>query len=51
MEVFGKGVAVHDWVELGDGGTMGATKGPGIRCIKTGNGVCFQPVFEALGYL
>ena len=31
---------------------MGAYEGdPGIRCIKTGNGVCFQPVFEALGYL
>ncbi len=52
VEVFGKGVAVHDWVELGDGGTMGAYEGdPGIRCIKTGKGVCFQPVFEALGYL
>ncbi|WP_332450893.1 transglutaminase-like domain-containing protein [Methanoculleus sp.] len=52
VEVFGKGIAVHDWVELGDGRTMGAYEGvPGIRCIKTGNGVCLQPVFEALGYL
>lgn len=52
VEVFGKGIAVHDWVELGDGRTMGAYEGsPGIRCIKTGNGVCFQPLFEALGYL
>ncbi|WP_214041500.1 transglutaminase domain-containing protein [Methanoculleus sp.] len=52
VEVFGKGIAVHDWVELGDGRTMGAYEGsPGIRCIKTGNGVCFQLVFEMLGYL
>jgi len=52
VEVFGKGIAVHDWVELGDGRTMGAYEGiPGIRCVKTGNGVCLQPVFEALGYL
>lgn len=52
VEVFGKGIAVHDWVELGDGRTLGAYEGdPGIRCIKTGNGVCFQPVFEMLGYL
>jgi len=52
VEVFGKGIAVHDWVELGDGRTMGAYEGiPGIRCVKTGNGVCFQPVFEMLGYL
>lgn len=50
VEVFGRGIAVHDWVELGDGRTMGAYEGvPGIRCVKTGNGVCFQPVFEALG--
>jgi len=52
VEVFGKGIAVHDWVELDDSRTMGAYEGsPGIRCIKTGNGVCFQPLFEALGYL
>ncbi len=52
VEVFGKGIAVHDWVELGDGRTMGAYEEiPGIRCVKTGNGVCFQPVFEMLGYL
>ncbi|NMA87595.1 MAG: transglutaminase domain-containing protein [Methanoculleus bourgensis] len=52
VEVFGRGVAVHDWVELGDGRTMGAYEGwSGIRCVKTGNGVCFQPVFETLGYL
>ena len=52
MEVFGRGIAVHDWVELGDGRTMGTYEGvPGIRCIKTGNGVCLQPVFETLGYL
>ena len=52
VEVFGRGVAVHDWIELGDGRTMGAYEGsPGIRCVKTGNGVCFQPVFEVLGYL
>lgn len=52
VEVFGKGVAVHDWVELGDGRTMGAYEGsPGIRCVKTGEGVCLQPAFEALGYL
>ncbi|WP_292364966.1 MULTISPECIES: transglutaminase-like domain-containing protein [unclassified Methanoculleus] len=52
VEVFGKGVAVHDWVELGDGRTMGAYEGdPGVRCVKTGDGVCFQPVFEVLGYL
>ncbi len=52
VEVFGKGVAVHDWVELGDGRTMGAYEGvPGIRCVKTGDGVCLQPVFETLGYL
>ncbi len=52
LEAFGRGVAIHDWVELGDGRTMGAYEGwPGIRCVKTGNGVCFQRVFEALGYL
>jgi hypothetical protein len=52
VEIFGKGIAVHDWVELGDGRTMGAyEENPGIRCIKTGNGVCFQPLFETLGYL
>ncbi len=52
VEVLGKGIAVHDWVELGDGRTMGAYEGvPGIRCVKTGNGVCLQPIFEALGYL
>ncbi|MCK8518622.1 transglutaminase-like domain-containing protein [Methanoculleus sp. 7T] len=52
IEVLGRGVAVHDWVELGDGRTMGAYEGvPGVRCIKTGNGVCLQPAFEALGYL
>jgi len=51
VEVFGRGVAVHDWVELDDGRTMGAYEGsPGIRCVKTGNGVCFQPVFEVPGY-
>ncbi len=51
VEVFGRGIAVHDWVELGDGRTMGAYDGvPGIRCVKTGDGVCLQPVFEALGY-
>ena len=52
MEVFGRGIAVHDWVELDDGQTMGAYEGiPGIRCVKLGNGVCLQPVFEALGYM
>ena len=52
VEVFGRGVAVHDWVELDDGRTMGAYEGwSGIRCVKTGNGVCFQPAFEILGYL
>ena len=31
---------------------MGAYEGsPGIRCVKTGDGVCFQPVFEVPGYL
>ncbi len=52
LRAFGRGIAVHDWVELGDGRTMGAYEGwSGIRCIKTGNGVCFQRIFEALGYL
>ncbi|WP_317063934.1 transglutaminase-like domain-containing protein [Methanoculleus caldifontis] len=52
VEILGKGVAVHDWVELGDGRTMGAYEGvPGVRCVKTGNGVCLQPVFKTLGYL
>ncbi len=52
VEILGKGIPVHDWVELGDGRTMGAYEGvPGIRCVKTGNGICLQPVFEALGYL
>ncbi|ABN58309.1 MAG: transglutaminase-like domain-containing protein [Methanoculleus marisnigri] len=52
VEILGKGVAVHDWVELGDGRTMGAYEGnPAVRCVKIGEGVCFQPVFEALGYL
>ncbi|MDD3932537.1 transglutaminase-like domain-containing protein [Methanoculleus sp. UBA303] len=52
VEVFGRGVAVHDWIELDDGRTMGAYEGsPGIRCVKTGDGVCFQPVFEVPGYL
>ena len=44
--------ALHDWVELDDGRTMGVYEGwSGTRCLKIGNGVCFQPVFEALGYL
>ncbi|HQD26326.1 MULTISPECIES: transglutaminase-like domain-containing protein [Methanoculleus] len=52
VTIFGKGIAVHDWVELEDGRTMGAYEGvPGIRCIKTGNGVCLQPVFKVMGYL
>jgi hypothetical protein len=52
VEILGKGIAVHDWVELGDGRTMGTYEGvPGIRCVKLGNGVCLQPVFEAMGYL
>lgn len=52
IEVLGRGIAVHDWVELGDGRTMGAyDRVPGVRCVKTGDGICFQPVFEALGYL
>jgi len=52
VEVFGRGIAIHDWVELDDGRTIGAYEGiPGIRCVKTGNGVCLQPVFEALGYI
>ena len=52
VEILGKGIAVHDWVELGDGRTMGAYEGdPAVRCVKTGEGVCFQPLFESLGYL
>lgn len=52
VEVFGKGIAVHDWVELDDGRTMGTYEDiPGIRCVKIGNGVCLQPVFEVLGYV
>ncbi|WP_243670696.1 transglutaminase-like domain-containing protein [Methanoculleus chikugoensis] len=54
VEILGKGIAVHDWVELGgDGRTMGAYEGgdPAVRCVKIGEGVCFQPVFESLGYL
>lgn len=52
VEIRGKGIAVHDWVELGDGRTMGAYEGdPGVRCVKLGEGVCFQPLFETLGYL
>jgi len=52
VEILGKGVAIHDWVELGDGRTMGAYEGdPAVRCVKIGEGVCFQPVFESLGYL
>ena len=52
VEFLGKGVAGHDWVELGDGRTMGAYEGdPAVRCVKIGEGVCFQPVFKSLGYL
>ena len=52
VEIRGKGIAVHDWVELGDGRTMGAYEGdPAVRCVKIGEGVCFQPVFKSLGYL
>ena len=52
IEVFGKGVAIHDWVELDDGRTMGAYEGdPAVRCVKLGEGICLQPVFEALGCL
>ena len=52
VEIRGKGIAVHDWVELGDGRTMGAYEGdPAVRCVKLGEGVCFQPLFETLGYL
>mgnify|MGYP001200972329 CR=1 FL=1 len=52
VEFFGKGISVHDWIELDDGRTMGAYEGnPAVRCVKLGDGVCFQPVFESLGYL
>jgi hypothetical protein len=52
FELFGKGIAVHDWVELDGGRTLGAyERQNGIRCIKIGDGVCFQQVFMALGYL
>jgi hypothetical protein len=52
LEIFGTGISVHDWVEIDGGRTLGAFEGQnGIRCIKIGDGVCFQPIFEALGYL
>ena len=52
VEIRGKGIAVHDWVEFADGRTMGAyERDPAVRCVKLGEGVCFQPLFETLGYL
>lgn len=45
-------VAIHDWVEIDGGRTLGAYESrEGVLCVKVGNGVCLQPVFEALGYL
>ncbi|WP_241648026.1 transglutaminase-like domain-containing protein [Methanoculleus taiwanensis] len=45
-------VAIHDWVEIDGGRTLGAYEGRDeIRCVKIGDGVCLQPIFQLIGYL
>jgi transglutaminase-like putative cysteine protease len=45
-------VGIHDWVETDGGRTLGAYESwDGVMCLKIGEGVCLQPIFETLGFL